>query len=241
MMNSHTTIRYFIATTGLALVAFPSAALADDFYFSFDGPFLKSYPAQAGAEITQDGQASGLAVRFTCPWQAGKVGDFSFYFQGRGNGPAGRYGDWAQSDNHPVLNPGRRDFGVSLWLKSSSARWLMSVLDKRDEGGAGYHVALYRGRPLLQLEHPSLGWTNYLPSKPDLRDGDWHKLDIYVTRGSSSGGKMYVDGILVHTFDATRYAGADISNGEPLWIGWHVYSHSYNFVGHIDELRIWKG
>jgi len=56
---------------------------------------------------------------------------------------------------------------------------------------------------------------------PDLRDGQFHHIAAAVQRNSATGGRLYVDGQLVGTFDPTSQAG-DLSTAEPLRIGRHA-------------------
>lgn len=138
------------------------------------------------------------------------------------------------------LNLGYDDFAITFWVKTTSTKTINTVSDKRDSSGNGYHVALYTGRPLLQMHDTGYGIYNYYPSSSTngsyVADGLWHKVSIYVERDNTAGGKMYVDGLCVLTFNPTRHTGS-LSNTVPLLIGKHKDSSSYNFDGILDEYR----
>lgn len=140
------------------------------------------------------------------------------------------------------LNLGTDDFAITFWVKTKSTKTYNTIIDKRKtHPRPGYHVVLYKGTPLLHLcnTSPSPGWSNYFGTKT-VNDGKWHYVAIYVERKNRVGGKIYVDGLCVHTFDPTSRAGS-LSNEEALLIGKHVvWKHAY-FEGTLDELWIFRG
>ncbi len=75
---------------------------------------------------------------------------------------------------------------------------------------------------------------------PDLVDGRWHHVALTVQRHVVTGGKLYVDGRAVLTFDPTHQAG-DLSNAEPLRLGNHANpSLSCFFRGRIGGLALYR-
>jgi hypothetical protein len=80
---------------------------------------------------------------------------------------------------------------------------------------------------------------NYISpsSLPDLRDGVSHHVAVTVDRDSARGGNLYVDGVVVLTFDPTNRPGS-LANREPLFIGRHAATPSTSFIGLIDEVEI---
>jgi hypothetical protein len=83
------------------------------------------------------------------------------------------------------------------------------------------------------------GWSNYFGSTT-VNDGKWHYVAIYVDRDNTAGGKIYVDGLCVHTFNPTNRAGS-LSNGVPLLIGKHAQWGHAHFEGTLDEVWIFRG
>lgn len=139
--------------------------------------------------------------------------------------------------NDPTLDFGYDDFAITFWVKTTINKFNNTISDKRDFSGIGYHVAIYQGRPLLQLHDTNYGMYNYWASSSSaVTDGQWHHIAIYVDRDDHAGGKMYVDGLCVLTFDPTRHTGS-LTNSADLLIGGHKNFSGYNFEGTLDELR----
>lgn len=69
-----------------------------------------------------------------------------------------------------------------------------------------------------------------------VNDGQWHHLTGVSYNGAW---RIFVDGILKNE-SHTGYASTDLTNTAPLAIGKDYLADSENFVGEIDEVRIWK-
>lgn len=149
------------------------------------------------------------------------------------NGNAANFtgSDYVAIQNSPSLNFGTGDFTLSFWIKTSDD--YKAILDKRDAGtGVGYHVYIFNGVPLLQLAGPN-GYLNfYNASGTKINDGFWHKVVITVARNSTTGGKIYVDGVLSHPFDPKISLGS-ITNSSPLFVGRH--KDGATLKGQIDD------
>lgn len=220
---------------GFAVITLTAmVAQADDCYISFDGPYLKSLPPQTSVQYTVGGSTTtGLAL-FMANWAAGKMGN-SFVFSGTADSD-----NYVKVPQHATFNIGTDNFAISFWVKTRSQKTNNTVIDHRKDY-VGYHVTIYNGRPLLQMTTASLGIGNYYPTTgPVINDGIWHKVDIYVTRDRTDGGKIYVDGGLILTFNPTKYQGTSLANTESLWIGRHLDWPYANFEGELDDMRIWK-
>jgi hypothetical protein len=75
---------------------------------------------------------------------------------------------------------------------------------------------------------------------PDLRDGQFHHVALTLDRHSTKGGKLYVDGRPVLTFDATTSNG-NLANTEPLLIGTHPDTTLHaGFKGLIEDVRLYS-
>jgi hypothetical protein len=122
---------------------------------------------------------------------------------------------------------------------------VMDIVDKRvatDSNLAlGYEFCVINGALACQLDQAPLN-TEYTfgPAGPDMRDGKFHHVAMSVMRNSTTGGKLYVDGNNVLTFDPTSEAG-DLSNNMPLHIGYHpTAGFNGHFTGAIDEISLYK-
>lgn len=149
----------------------------------------------------------------------------------------------------PLLNfAAKQDFSIMAWIKPDFAprnfQGIMSVVSKRQAPDTitalGYELYLRNGQLAVQLSDHFVpfGWRNFESSGPDLRDGHFHHVAVTVNRTSTTGGKLYVDGQVVLTFDPTVCPG-DLSNSGPLRIGNHPQPGLPCFFnGLIDEVSI---
>jgi len=134
-------------------------------------------------------------------------------------------------------------------------------------GAEGYALALENGRLGCQLA-PATRWPTQVsdftsparakawwlrrkqivPMKfvsfgspgPDLRDGKFHDVALTVERKSPTGGKLFVDGQLVYTFDPTKQSGT-LATTAPLLIGGHPDAAlNCGFKGLIGDVRLYS-
>ena len=149
----------------------------------------------------------------------------------------------------PSLNFGsNQDFSIEAWinpLPSTTDFGIMSIVDKRVapniSQGLGYEFSLVNGSVACRLSDSiaNIG-TGYGPAGPDLRDGRFHHVAMTVSRNSATGGRLFVDGQMVLTFDPTSEPG-DLSNSGPLRIGNHATPSIFAyFKGMIDEVSIYQ-
>ncbi|NEP61700.1 MAG: LamG domain-containing protein [Symploca sp. SIO2G7] len=69
-------------------------------------------------------------------------------------------------------------------------------------------------------------------------DGEWHQVTVTVDRNNTTGGKWYVDGVLVNTFNPTGRQGS-LSNSKALRLGRRSDSNSAGFFnGSLDEVKL---
>ncbi len=143
----------------------------------------------------------------------------------------------------PEINLGARDFSISTWVRTTQSSG--SILDKGQSAGstsagsgavghrvvtsglAGYELTLLAGKPVLRLIDSS-GSSFVCPNA--INDGQWHLVSVGVDRDSASGGRWYLDGANVGTFDPTARQGS-LDSSATLKIGG-------GFVGDLDEMQI---
>ena len=146
---------------------------------------------------------------------------------------------------------------------------VMSIVEKRKIGGItsalGYSLHLEYGKLACQLttapgfhfkvsdlaspKRLLASWqarkqlqsaNRFISQQPDLRDGKLHQVALTLDRDSSTGGKLYVDGKLVLTFDPTKVRGS-LVNSEPLMIGTHPDpTLQCAFKGKIGGVRVYR-
>jgi hypothetical protein len=153
--------------------------------------------------------------------------------------------------NTPVLNfAAKQDFSIEAWIKPSASpgnfQGITTVISKRVAPDTitqlGYELYLRNGALSFQLADrlAPYSWHNFESAGPNLEDGRFHHVAVTVERLSPAGGKLYVDGKVVLTFDPTVCPG-DLSNDGPLRIGNHpVDGLPCYFKGIIDEVSLYN-
>ncbi|MBX3027125.1 hypothetical protein KF840_19660 [bacterium] len=136
----------------------------------------------------------------------------------------------------PSLNfPG--NFSLDAWIQTTNSAQA-PIIDKRLNAGnnpVGYYLFVFGGTLAFELGdgQPQL-W--HVSPGPVISDGAWHHVAATIDRGSTTGGRLYVDGALVHTFDPTTRPGST-ANGFFLRIGQQWVS-AIAFQGAIDEVEL---
>jgi hypothetical protein len=138
----------------------------------------------------------------------------------------------------PAINFGTGNFSIDLWLRTGvNSRAVRSILDKRDFGPVGYHLALYRGLLVLQLAD-SAGYTNY-GSNLFVANNQWNHVAVTVDRTKPAGILFYLNGVQgTVTGDPTSHQGS-LSNTVPLILGARSAAFPGAFWrGDLDEMEL---
>lgn len=237
-------------SVGIAIVAFTLAVCVVAAWFFFSKPAIKG-PRLPGlvAQWSGDGRGKDAAGRLNAMVPKGVA--YSPANAGRGfnlNGGTNRI----IVPNAPELNFGAgQDFSIEAWIKPLPPPPylrddIMSIVDKRNAPdltrSLGYELCLWGGKLQFHLSDSINGnGTCWGPrSGHDLRDGKFHHVAVTVIRNSPDGGKMYVDGQVILTFDPTDVPG-DLSNDQPLRIGNHSDpAYQCFFHGIIGQASLYK-
>lgn len=146
--------------------------------------------------------------------------------------------DYVRVVDHGSVDFHTYDFSIDAWVRTTDTNG--AIVSKRQITGGNYVGYLFMvngGRLLLQIGDTTNSWRNYTSSAmPRIDDGQWHFVAVTVDRNSTTGGRMYVDGNLVYTFNPTGRQGS-ISNASELNIGRDTLGGSY-LDGEIDEVEI---
>ncbi len=197
------------------------------------------WPGDGDANDLQSGNDGTLLGGAT--FDAGRVA-LTFVFDG-----ASTSGVEVPDADSLDFGPGS-DLSIDAWILAFGGCQVQDIVDKRlapppSNRAVGYALFLFDGRLGFQLADAPLApgqFSNFLSSGPNLRDGAFHHVAVTVDRSSSSGGKLYVDGVVVLTFDPTVQPG-DLSNNEPLLIGKHpTEGFCGAYRGRIDEVEIFN-
>jgi hypothetical protein len=151
----------------------------------------------------------------------------------------------AADDNSLNLVTTNDNVTVETWIKpltNNTTYGVMSVIGKRYTPDAyttiGYEMFVMNGAPGFQIMNLS-GVATFTATN-HLRDGSYHHVAATLDRSSTNGGKIYVDGIPVLTFNPTVLSGS-LSNNAPVRIGVHPQP-GFNgwYKGIIDEATIYR-
>jgi concanavalin A-like lectin/glucanase superfamily protein len=178
------------------------------------------------------GLGNRVSVQDTPPFHFGTNQDFSVEAWIRAYPPPSKAARQLKTwiGNHPAtlkFTPG----SIVAWINNHATDndyGVTPIVDKHHtpspSESVGFQLYLDYGRLACQLAEPpmrQLTFQNFISPGPSLQDRRWHHVAMSVERNSATGGKLYVDGQLVLTFDPTSQTG-DLSNSEPLRIGNHA-------------------
>jgi Concanavalin A-like lectin/glucanases superfamily len=151
--------------------------------------------------------------------------------------------DFVAVPNAPSVNIGSGDFSLDAWVRTSIPD-LQIIMDKRvgtlETPRLEYHFFVGLAGLGFQMADGK-SETNF-DSGVFIQDGTFHHVAVTVRRGSPDGGKIFVDGTVVLTFDPTPYAG-DLDNMADFRIGASTVAGQYphdSFQGLIDEMEFFK-
>jgi hypothetical protein len=156
--------------------------------------------------------------------------------------------DYVQVADHPSLNFGQGNLSIDAWIRTSAASGVQILLDKRVEGATvqGYSFFLGNGTLGFQLAQgvgspicstaPGASCTNY-GSGAFVANGQWRHVAVTVDRSSPTGGRFYVDGAHVATFDPTFRLGS-LTNTSPLRMGSRSSTVTGLYRGALDEVEL---
>lgn len=134
------------------------------------------------------------------------------------------------------LDFGTGDFSISCWVKTTA--YSAKLVNKKSNSGVGFSLEIYNGVPLIQVNDPVNGFFNYYDTNiTRINNNAWHLITVTMDRDSSTGAKIYVDGVLKVTKNAL-YRTGNLSNTGSLKIG--TDTSGTNYTGSIDELRVYN-
>jgi hypothetical protein len=167
----------------------------------------------------------------------------------------------ASVPNSPVLNiASNADFSIEAWLKVSAKNpsdpslYIVQKMSSQTNFfppfppttfAVGYSLLLYNGQLACQVTAPRSTLDNiptYISSGPDVGDGLFHHIAFTFHRNALDGGRLYVDGQNVLTFDTRLDGLSSISNSASLVIGDDTVGSflSPQPAERIDELSVYN-
>lgn len=153
--------------------------------------------------------------------------------------------DFVRVPDHPELNLGTEDLGIDLWVRTK-ALGRQPIVEKRDGAGTGFSFFLQDGMPGFEMK-PAAGAAGGAAAGAlatrGIADGEWHHLAVSVDRDSPMGGRLFVDGVAVATFDP-REAQGSLGNQNDMLIGRSLSRaggpQGTFFAGALDEMDIFR-
>jgi hypothetical protein len=151
------------------------------------------------------------------------------------------------SDPYDDLDIGTNDLTIDAWVRVESDVLIKPIVDNMDAAGtgAGYSLSLVAGNALTFAwgDASGLTFTHSTSGSPigeaTVPVGVWTHVAVTVDRHDPAGGRFYIDGELVNTFDPTTKPGS-FANAVPLRIGAGGIFNNGFFDGAIDELEIFR-
>lgn len=156
--------------------------------------------------------------------------------------------DYVQVADPPSLNFGPGSLSIDAWIRTTQNSGVQIIVDKRTEAATvqGYSFFLGNGTLGFQLATgvgsstcstaPSASCTNY-GSGVFVANGQWRHVAVTVDRSSTTGGRFYVDGVHVATFDPTVRPGS-LTNANPLRLGSRSSTVTGLYRGAMDEVEL---
>lgn len=150
----------------------------------------------------------------------------------------------AADDNALNLATTDDDVTIEAWispLTNTTTYGVMTVVSKRHSPNSstatGYELFLINGVPGFQIANGT-SVANFIATN-HLRNG-YHHVAVTMDRNVTTGGKIYVDGVPVLTFNPTVLS-VSLSNNAPVRIGVHPQP-GFNgwYKGVIDEPTIYR-
>lgn len=140
------------------------------------------------------------------------------------------------------LNFGTGDLSIDAWVRMEPTAVTRTIVDKRTgdlTNTTGYHFFIHNGRLGFQLGDGGATYNAIAPNANGFSGTIPRHVAVTVDRDMTDGGKLYVDGQLVHTFDPVPRSGS-ITNSADLWIGQRMIYDVEPFNGMIDEVEIFN-
>jgi hypothetical protein len=153
--------------------------------------------------------------------------------------------------SHPELDLGTSDLSIEAWVRTTQMS-IRPIVDKRGGALFGYTLFLVDGRLGFQMadraastvcsNSPTSACTNYVApvGGVNVADGLTHHVAVTVDRDSTTGGRLWVDGAIVLTFDPT-IRSQSLDTTASLLIGKRsTVSSAVYWNGDLDEIEIFK-
>lgn len=126
---------------------------------------------------------------------------------------------------------------VSGWFRTTNTTYPIQAIASKyvDASGNGWFLIVQSGHLRGYFSKSAGDYALDLTTAATVADGFWHHAAMTV---DASGGKLYLDGVLIGTNAWTGASGAPTST-DPLYFG-RYYTTTNRFLGQLDEIAIWN-
>jgi len=145
-----------------------------------------------------------------------------------------------------ILNFGAGDFSVIAWVKlnnSNSMRFVNKWLNSSVVGWIfdGNETTTGTNQPGYLRFRMGDGTHNFdYAANGNLNNGNWHNIAVTLSRSSTTGLKLYVDGQQIGTSQDPTAVTGSVSASTPFGIGVIPSILGSYFNGNIDEVRLYN-
>ncbi|MEM1181809.1 MAG: LamG domain-containing protein [Acidobacteriota bacterium] len=151
------------------------------------------------------------------------------------------FNDYVEVNTDSNNNLGVEDFTIEGWIKTDDAYGtFVSKRDWVDGRYFGYLFGLWNGRLVVGMGDVDRNSIQFVvPRNPTVYDGEWRHVAVGVDRNMRNGGRVYLDGVLIHTFDPTGVRGR-LESRKNLQFGRETNSGGIRFDGMLDEMTLYS-
>src|SRR5262249_46083731 len=127
-----------------------------------------------------------------------------------------------KAPDDPAINFGTGDFSFDAWIRTPQAQGVGgTIIDKRAPVGSsavfGYHALVDpNGNFAFELATGASSTYSVPGTAGFIADSQWHHIAATVVRNSTTGLKLYIDGVAT-TFDPTPRSG-NLTNTAPFFV-----------------------
>ncbi|OGV08464.1 MAG: hypothetical protein A2499_04710 [Stygiobacter sp. RIFOXYC12_FULL_38_8] len=153
--------------------------------------------------------------------------------------------DYITVQDNPSLNFGIDNFSIDAWIKTTNSSGALFIVYKAvltnlpNLSSLGYILSVRQGGYLSLHMGNGAVFSNFYNNTVQIADGKWHFVAATVDRKNVAGGKLYVDGNLILTFDPTIVANS-ITNTSSLLISKLDFGSVTPYENQVDEVELFN-
>jgi hypothetical protein len=109
----------------------------------------------------------------------------------------------------PALDAGTGEFSLDAWIRPQALDGRRPIVTKQyapADGALGYALFLQDGQLSFAMSNDGSGILGTAPTALTV-DNEWHLVAVAIRRESATGGQLFLDGTLIHSFDTTPLVG----------------------------------